>query len=215
MSIGGVRIDGVYHYRRSGGGIFDRGRTKRRAEGPAWIPERFWARFGQDTAIVDTGYDPPVVTTYAQLGERKRREQAERLRWKRQGDPAVRRPLYVWVFHCPGIFGFAYFGWWCYLIGRGIKSQVDKRDDRNHPSRLRDELRALFPFGERTLYGDWSISFDTWMERFARAYCCRHQDGRPRKHAGRIQGKAFVWAEVNGDHVSRLLGRIRTDTENE
>jgi len=44
-------------------------------------------------------------------------------------------------------------------------------------------------------------------------FCCRHPDGSARKHAGRIQGKALVWAEVCGPCVQRIIGWAKLPTK--
>ena len=50
---------------------------------------------------------------------------------------------------------------------------------------------------------------------FAKAFCCRNPDGTPRKHAGRIQGKALIWAEVRGGHVERIIERAPWPTNHQ
>lgn len=183
--------------------IFMRSRLRKPPDGPSLVPDSWWDQFPPDTAIVKklTPHSKPLITTWPQLGERKRARQAEILAHRR-GDSyrSERRPLYVWVFYCPG---FVYEGWWTYLIGRGIS--YGRYLSRNE--RLVSRLMELFPMGEPTLYGP-SLTYEQWMPRFARRYCCRWPDGKPRTHAGRIQGKAFVWAEVQGDQVRWILGPV-------
>jgi hypothetical protein len=186
---------------RSGGCIYFRGRKRKIADGPEWVPETFWTRFGEDTAIVDTNYEPPQITTWADIGHQKRQRQAERLAYKRTSPYSENvRPIYVWVFHVPG---FIYGGWWTYLIGRGGWTSGKYLDRDGKTIR---QLMDLFPFGDQTLYGR-DLTHEQWQIRFAKAFCCRNSHGVPRKRGGRIQGKAPLWAEFHGCCVERIIGR--------
>jgi len=193
-----------------GGCVYIRGHRYRKPTGPSFIPDFFFERFGPDTAIAEKDYRGEYhVTTYAELGRRKREQQANRLARKRESCGRVEiRPLYVWVFHCPGAFGFAYRGWWTYLIGRGIE---EGRWLSKNAERVK-EIMQLFPIAHGSLDGP-PLTFPQWMPLFARVFCCRHPDGTARRHAGRIQGKALVWAEVRGDHVERIIGRAQLPTK--
>ncbi len=147
------------------------------------------------------GYFRRAVTcTWDMVMERRRQRQREQLEQKRSNYGVIeRKPLYVWVFWCPGINGFIFRGWWIYLRGNGrdyhgggYKGQVD--------GKLLDDLLRLFPLVERTLFGlDWR-DWKTWMIRFVKKYhrgnCC-----------GRRQGKAPVWCEVKGNYVQRILSK--------
>jgi len=126
------------------------------------------------------------------LREKKERMK-QNLRLKRQDGTTEIRALYVWVFWCPGIFGFAYRGWWTYLIGRGIDSGKYLRKDRKLMSRIME----LFP-AEPALFGNMNI--DEWMQWFVR----NHHRG---KWCGKPQGKSAVWAEIRGDNIEEILGR--------
>ena len=188
-----------------GGCVYIRGPSKRQRTGLEFISESFWTRFGPDTAVVDTNAHPPRITTYAELGRRKRERQAEQLARNRISLFRTEiRPLYVWVFHCPGAFGFAFKGWWTYLIGRGI----EQGRFGFHDEKLQKRLMTLFPIASGDIDGP-PLTYNEWMPLFAKVFCCRHPDGTVRKHAGRIQGKALVWAEVRGDHVERIMGRAQ------
>jgi len=186
--------------------LYIRGRKREQHTGPQLIPDSFWERFGSNTAVVSRDARGEYhVTTYADLGRQKRERQEGRLRdlhaeaWRVQ-----RRPLYVWVFHCPGLGGFAFGGWWTYLIGRGISEGRWSF----HDEQLQRRLMTLFPIAAGSLDGP-PLTYEQWMPLFARVFCCRNPDGKSRKHAGRIQGKALIWAEVRGDHVERIIGRAR------
>jgi hypothetical protein len=168
------------------------------------VPDEWFERFGPDTAVVigtRTGYR---VKTWADLGREKKQRQARALAWKREADGLAIRPIYVWVFHCPGVGGFGYLGWWTYLVGRNWDLWLGRGCEDVH-----QQLMDLFPLVEPDLFGA-AVTYEQWQIRFARAFCCRHPDGRSRKHAGRIQGKAAVWAEFEGQGYGgfrRIIGR--------
>lgn len=180
--------------------IWTRPRTRERAaeRGPFDI---LASQFGPDVArATKDEHGRWRTVTWAEVGRQKRARQRRQLERRRCVAGTEIRPIYVWVFHCPGVAGFAYYGWWVYLIGRDYSyGKYLERD-----ARLMDRLMDLFPLGNRTLYG-WDISIDTWKRRFARKYCCRDANGRPRKHAGRIQGKAIVWASFYSGHVAEII----------
>jgi len=190
--------------------IFTRYPTRRdRSDVPAFITDSFFERFGPDTAIVVKDCRGQyTATTFADIGREKRERQADILHRIRtfSCEESV-RPMYVWVFWCPGIGGFAYRGWWTYLIWRGGDS--GKYLDRDE--KIVRQLMELFPMGEPTLFGSAS-THRQWQVHFAKVFCCRNPDGTPRKHAGRIQGKALLWAEFNGAHLHRIIGRAYLTT---
>lgn len=188
------------------GAIYVNSRKRDRGKGPSIIPESFWDRFGPDAAVVEIDHPgaKPRVTTWQDLGREKRERQAKSLRWRREGcGRTERRALYVWVFHCPGVDGVAYYGWWTYLVGRGISIQVRDLRDYSGEMRLREPIMRLFPVRP----GLFAESLYDWMPLFARKYCVRRPDGKPRLHAGRIQGKAMIWADVTGNCFERIIGR--------
>jgi hypothetical protein len=188
-----------------GGCVYIRGPSKRKRTGLEIVPESFWTRFGPDTAVVDTNCRPPAITTYAELGRRKRERQAEQLARKRVSDWDTQiRPLYVWVFHCPGLGKVAFRGWRTYLIGRGIKEGRWLFCSAG----IQHRLMRLFPIAQGSL-DDPPLTYEQWMPLFAKFFCCRRPDGTPRKHAGRIQGKALIWAEVCGGNVHRIIGQAQ------
>ena len=145
-------------------------------------------------------YAPWEFTTKADILREKRKRMEQCLWWKREHGVVRRKPLYVWVFWCPGAFGFAFKGWWTYLIGLkgeyhggGHKGEV--RGD------LFNQIKKMFPVVDPILFDtdDWKED-ERWMEAFVR----RYQRG---KWGGKPQGKAPVWAEVQGDNLIKILGR--------
>lgn len=148
-------------------------------------------------------YQPWVYTTKADV-LRKKRERKEENRqfvlWQEESNIIRRKPLYVWVFWCPGISGI-FEGWWTYIIGSGIEYGGRYCDD----SDLIYQAMELFPVIEQTeptLFGivhDWEQR-EIWMEEFAKRYQRGTRSGKP-------QGKALIWAEVKGNSIQRILGR--------
>jgi hypothetical protein len=183
--------------------VFNRGRRRDERGGESFIPDRFFESFGPDTAIVSKMVGGHYeVQTWSDLGREKRARQTRNLEDKRDGTVSSVRPMYVWVFHCPGIFGFAYRGWWTYLIWHGGDSGKFLR----HSTKMIDALMSLFPMADPCLFGQ-PPTYEQWQVRFATAFCCRNPDGTARKHAGRIQGKALLWAEFWGEHPCEIIGR--------
>lgn len=146
-------------------------------------------------------YAPWVFTTKADV-RRQRQERMKRiLYWKREDGVVQRRALYVWVFWCPGVGGFAFKGWWTYIIGIG----VSYGGKYIHGGGMIAEAMKLYPLVEPTLYGPPDL--DRWMAEFVK----RYQKG---KWCGKPQGKAPVWAEVEGTRIKRILGRAEWPGQN-
>lgn len=145
-------------------------------------------------------YAPWQFTTKSDIRRQRRERMEHHLWWKREYGVIERRALYVWVFWCPGLFGFAYRGWWVYLIGRGIESGKYLEQDTKTMSRLME----LFPLVESTLFGSPDIA--KWKKEFVKRY-------RRGTWAGRPQAKAPVWAEVEGTRIRRILGRAKWPAE--
>ena len=55
------------------------------------------------------------MVTYAQLKSERVERQREHLREVEAIETPIRRAAYLWTFYQPGLFGFAYMGWWAYL----------------------------------------------------------------------------------------------------
>lgn len=143
----------------------------------------------------DHVYAPWQFTTKADIRRGKRERMEQSLWMKREYGVTHIQPLYVWVFWCPGLFGFAYRGWWLYLIGRGIET-----GRYFESSELCLKVMELFPLIEPTLYGPPDIK--EWKAEFVR----RYQRGL---WCGKPQGKAPIWAEVKGTSIKKILGRAQ------
>lgn len=148
---------------------------------------------------------PWEFTTKADILRGKRERMENCLWWKREYVVTHRRPLYVWVFWCPGISGF-FEGLWTYLVGvgrdyhgGGYKGQLE--------GYLLDEVMRLFPLVERSLFPDYQY-YESWRREFVKKYQCGFWCGKP-------QGKAPIWAEVRGDTIIKILGRAQWTKNNE
>jgi len=147
------------------------------------------------SAYQEHTYAPWKFTTKDDI-KRKRQENAKRvLYWKRDSGIIRRKPVYVWVFWVPGwLFG----GWWTYLIGRGVEHGGKYQTN----SDLILQAMKMFPVVESTLFDveeGWKER-EKWMIAFAK----RYQRGA---RAGKPQGKAPIWAEIQGNQIIRLLDR--------
>jgi hypothetical protein len=119
--------------------------------------------------------------TYADLKAQRVQRQRERLRLLLQ-QPAypIRRAAFVWTFYQPGLFGFAYMGWWAYL------RMIGERDEQISWDRLGGgdlalQCMKLFPCGVLP----FRENFRQWMEAFGREY------SRPGRFI--LQGLAPIW----------------------
>lgn len=141
------------------------------------------------------GVSDGKVLTWDDVKQRRRKRQKEILARKRSSyDQIQKKPLYVWVFWCPGISGI-FEGLWTYFVGvgrdyrgNGYKGQVD--------GHLFDEVMRLFSV-RNSLF---PVSRNQWEEEFVKNYTRG-------EHCGRPQGKAPIWAEVQGSSVVKILGR--------
>lgn len=139
-------------------------------------------------------YDGKVYT-WADVMQLRRKRQKEILALKRTPyDQIQKKPLYLWVFWCPGISGI-FEGIWTYIVGvgreyngGGSKGQLD--------GHLLDEVMRLFPVCNSL----FPVSRNQWEEEFVKKYTRGHWCGKP-------QGKAPIWAEVQGSDIINILGR--------
>lgn len=134
--------------------------------------------------------------TWAMIMERRRqRQRIELQRIEDNYDFIYRKPLYVWVFWCPGINNFIFRGWWLYLIGLHISEALDFR---GYNERLISEITTLFPLVEKPLFDP--LDLKKWKAEFVRHYQRGTWGGKP-------QGKSLVWAEIKSGRVERILNR--------
>ena len=98
--------------------------------------------------------------------------------------------------------GFIFRGWWTYLVGIGhdYHGGGHKGDVQGG---LFDEIMKMFPVENPYLY---PLDDNKWMQLFAKQY----QRGR---WCGKPQGKAPIWAEVQGDSIKRILSRAEWPSE--
>lgn len=154
---------------------------------------------------------PWRFTTKGDIRRCRQDRAKEILRYKREEGATKIRPLYVWVFHCPGIGGDMVgalghegirgvrsdglmSGWYAYLIGQGVSIALNFR---GHYKKMIDRLMELFPLVKATTLFD-GPDFDEWMRAFVERYPKGLWCDVP-------QGKAVVRAEVDGDSVIRIL----------
>jgi hypothetical protein len=143
-------------------------------------------------------YDPWQFITKTDILQRKREKMKNRLWMKREYGVTQRRALYVQVFWRPGFFGFAYRGWWITLVGIDIDFGCKYFQWKDMCQNLLD----LFPLIDKPLFGpDWR-DWERWKKEFVKKYQRGYWCGKP-------QGKAPVWAEVQGRYVQRILSRAQ------
>jgi hypothetical protein len=123
--------------------------------------------------------------TYAELKKAKSERQRRRLQSILENVESVRHAAYVWVFYQPGLFGFAYQGYW--LAIRTLK-HCWTFEFRHEPTgdRVKTiDVMAMFPCGCLPLVEN----FEKWKERFVKRY---RRPGRFSK-----QGLVAVWIECD------------------
>jgi len=105
--------------------------------------------------------------TYAQLKAERIKRQREHLRQVETVETPVRRAAYLWTFYQPGLFGFAYMGWWAYLRILGQRDDHKLRwDIVGSEDQLALRCMELFPCGVLPM----RENFDLWKEEFGREY---------------------------------------------
>lgn len=150
---------------------------------------------GAVSACREHMYGPWEYTLKSDILRAKRERRDRHRRWM-ESQINHRRRLYVWVFWCPGVGGFAFRGWWTYIIGCGVEHGGVHSTD----SDLILRAMELFPVIEPTLFQeDWQQR-EKWMKKFAKRYQRGLRCGKP-------QGKAPIWAEVKGGSIVKILGR--------
>lgn len=109
--------------------------------------------------------------------------QARHLREVTRWEGSVRHAAFVWVFYQPGLFGFAYMGWWLYLRTLHHDWKFDLRLARQGLSAL--DIMRRFPCGVLPM----EENFEAWKTAFAT------QNSRPGRF--RKQGLLPVWVTCN------------------
>lgn len=161
------------------------------------IPEKAFAPIvWPDDAVSayrENMYDPWKFVTKADIRREKINQMNRNLERKRNYGLVQRRAVYVWVFFCPGVNDFIFRGWWIYVKGikgiyrgGGYKGEVD--------GRLLGDLLKLFPLAQPGLF---ETNWNEWKKEFVKKYQRGDWRGKP-------QGKALVWAEIEGDSIKRL-----------
>lgn len=141
-------------------------------------------------------YAPWEFTTKADIRQKRRERMEHHLWWKREYGVTQIRPLYVWVFWCPGVSGIFYRGWWLYIIGIGGVDYGGKYLGQDTEKVRR--LMELFPLVEPKLFD--SPDLRKWKAEFVKCYKRGYWCGKP-------QGKSPIWAEVKGSRIVRIISR--------
>jgi hypothetical protein len=125
------------------------------------------------------------MITYAELKIERIKRQAEHLRRILTVERPIRRAGYLWTFYQPGLFGFAYMGWWAYLRILGQRDDHQLRwDIVGSEDQLALRCMELFPCGVFPV----RENFDLWKEAFGLSY----------RRPGRFkdQGLAPIWVTL-------------------
>ena len=139
---------------------------------------------------INDGRNGLRFVTYADLLKARIERQAAHLRTILDS-PRTRWAGFVWTFWTPGLWGFAYRGWWAYI--RTIEGDT-ALNFRGLDTGLIQQAMAMFPCGILPV----PQNLDLWMEAFAKEH----------SHPGRFkkQGLAPVWINVDRvNHRARNL----------
>lgn len=132
-----------------------------------------------------SGYGGMEAVTYTQL--KAARVEKQRKHFEVMMQPAgYRHAAYLWTFYQPGLFGFAYMGWWAYLWTIKDSWQLSVRDCLSIPLAL--QVMRQLPCGVLPI----PENFEQWKEAFGKTYC------RP----GRFKRQGLVpgWVECDSFH---------------
>ena len=184
------------YYDRSHGG---RGTYVNRKALATWNLE---IRSGEITLPSEfAGVSDGKVMTWRDVMQVRRERQKDILVTKRSCyDQVQKKPLYVWVFWCPGISGI-FKGLWTYIVGIGGDYHGGGRKGEL-AGQLLDEVMRLFPLVDKPLFLDYQY-YESWRREFVKKYTRG-------EHCGHPQGKAPIWAKVQGSSVLEILGRAKT-----
>jgi hypothetical protein len=128
---------------------------------------------------ISNGHGKLEAITYAQLKAERIEKQRKHLAALDE-IPVTRQAGYVWTFYQPGLFGFAYQGWWAYIRTAYESWQLGVRGV-NEDVTL--DVMRMFPCGVLPI----KENYRQWMETFGETY------SRPGRF--KQQGLAMVWVE--------------------
>ena len=131
----------------------------------------------KEIAFVENG----KRVTWAQLKAERVERQRKHLREVEATRCPVRHAAYVWVFYQPGIFGFAFMGWWLYVRTATQSWGFSFRSFENGITTL--DIMRQFPCGVLPA----TENFEQWKMAFAKEHW---RPGRFKK-----QGLLPVWIE--------------------
>ena len=106
------------------------------------------------------------MISYAQLKAERVKRQREHLERVLAADWPVRRAAFLWTFYQPGLFGFAYAGWWAYLRIVGQEDVQLRWDIIGGRSVLLRQCMEAFPCGVFPI----RENFDLWKKAFGLQY---------------------------------------------
>lgn len=135
--------------------------------------------------------------TFAELLDRKRERQGERLTRKLfDWNGEETRAAYLWTFYQPGLFGFVYMGWWAYIRTLNDSYQISVRDIGCD---FALSVMAQFPCGVIPI----RENFRQWAEAFGGTYA---RPGRFKQ-----QGLVLGWIHLKRGYPERFrpLNRLR------
>lgn len=121
--------------------------------------------------------------TYAQLKAERIERQRKRLRSIENAPMPVRHAAYAWVFYQPGLFGFAFMGYWLAIRTLHHTWTFSFRGTELAGGLKTVDIMRMFPCGILPL----SENFEKWKELFVKRHS---RPGRFRK-----QGMIMGWVE--------------------
>jgi hypothetical protein len=114
----------------------------------------------KEIALIDSGRR----VTFAELKAQRVERQTRHLRKVEAVEAPVRHAAYVWVFYQPGLFGFAYMGWWLYIRALTYDWAFSFRSFEAGLTTL--DIMRQFPCGVLPL----EQNFEQWKPAFAKAH---------------------------------------------
>src|ERR1043166_9238042 len=123
-----------------------------------------------------------TYVTFDQLLEERKQKQRRHLAELLAVNPK-RQAAFLWTFYQPGLFGFAYMGWWAYIRTLNKDWKLDEPREWELHGNFTLDLMRQFPCGLLPL----PENFELWKEAFGETYS---RPGRFEK-----QGLALGWVE--------------------